>query len=110
MTAVPGAVADAVTPMNCAILVQKRTGIVGRKHLGRIYSPPTAVPEGSISAAGDIEPTALAAVQGFWDDALDALVTVEIEPFLLHASAGAPDAITQLRVEGKIATQRRRLR
>ena len=105
-----GTASAAPLPSNCAVLVQKRTGVGGRQFRGRIFCPPFQSGESNISATGDHGGT-LAELQSEWGQFLAAIVGEAYSPVLFHTAEGVPPTpITQLIVDGKIATQRRRLR
>jgi hypothetical protein len=96
-------------PQNCATLIRKTTALAGRRGRGRFYLPPITMDEFATSKAGVIASSSLAAMQlaaNAWFD--------HGEPFvILHdslPSSLAPTPITSFVVDGRIATQRRRLR
>lgn len=105
-------------PINSAILVKKLTGRGGRKGRGRFYSPGVQI-DALNNIGGLISDAALTNIQ----ESVDAL-PVELgeglvaggpsaaQPVLLHATEadGAPDVLTSLVVQSRLATQRRRLR
>jgi hypothetical protein len=115
--AVQGGSAALPLPQNCALLVRKRTDLAGRRGRGRLYLP--GLPENQVDGAGNVADAHRAGMQALFDDWYDAL-TVAVgaryyPPVVLHRSEGAgiepaPTPITTFVVEGKIATQRRRLR
>lgn len=101
----------AIMPPNNAILVNKHTGLGGRKNRGRFYLP--SVPEGSVDESGVIEAVHLAGLQLAIDDWQTAVAAIADVGFLfvLHSDAlDAPTEITSLTVNPIIATQRQRLR
>ena len=100
-------------PQNCAILVQKRTARGGRKGRGRMYWPPVYPNEATTGPTGLLDAGAHTA----WQTAMTefhALSVAESQPLvLLHSEAAgaiAPDNITSLVAQQRIATQRTRLR
>ena len=100
-------------PQNCAVLVQKRTARGGRKGRGRMYFPPVYPNEATTGPTGLLDAGAFAA----WQTAMTefhALSAAESQPLvLLHSEAAgaiAPDNITSLVAQQRIATQRTRLR
>lgn len=105
-------------PGNCAFLVQKRTGFVGRKFRGRLFLP--GVYESSwINEDGTVEPTIVADLQARFDDLLGIGTTpnrawtdvADISGVvLLHSSLTAPTPVSQYVVQPQLATQRRRMR
>lgn len=96
-------------PQNCAVLVRKRTVVAGRRGQGRMYVPPFAVTEVAVNKAGVIAPGDLANLQNAFNAWFN-----HGEPWvLLHDDVPAPmepTPITGFVVDGRIATQRRRLR
>jgi hypothetical protein len=102
-------------PQNIATLVQKRTLLSGRKNRGRFFFPyllaesevddvgnVTVVKQGTLNADMADFKTALEAGTGS---------TPVINMVVLHTNpADLPTLVTALRVDGRIATQRRRLR
>lgn len=107
VTTVGGAASTTVAP-NVAVLVKKVTALGGRKNRGRFYWPGAI--DSQIGESGLLDSTAIAN----WDGAMDALMTDLIAgnttPMVLHGDATAPTAITELILDGTVATQRRRLR
>lgn len=108
---IQGDVSQSALPINTAVLLRKLTGLGGKKGRGRAYLCGCAI-EGISGGAGIIDPGALVALQ----DAVDAFHTAAeavdgVGQFvLLHSDATAPNVLTGLQVQGKYATQRRRLR
>lgn len=112
---VPGAGAGAVmgdtSPPNTAWLVRKVTGFGGRTGRGRLYLP--GITDGNVLDDGAIGSTALTNMQTAWDNFYDDLVSYGCPPALLHgpgSPVSSPMLITSFSVDGKVATQRRRLR
>lgn len=107
-----GATVASVLPQNCAVLVQKRTGVPGRPNRGRMYLPGVAT-EASVAPNGIIESSALAgfqaAMNSLYTDLTDGAATGIADLAVLHP-AGTHTVITALVVDDTIATQRRRLR
>lgn len=101
--------AAAPPPMNTAMLVNKVTGLAGRKYRGRIFSP-WPVDEANVTAYGTISAPQLATAQATWDNALIALNTAGYQPHLLHTDGSTPTPITSFTVSQKIGTIGRRLR
>lgn len=105
---------SALMIVSSAMLLQKRTGRVGRHFRGRMYVPVLGLNEGSIDAMGNIAgstyteaATKMAVTTDFWLDA------ETWNPVLLHYDSvitpGYTD-ITSFALQQKTATQRRRLR
>lgn len=111
---IPGANPDALLPPNCAVLVQKRTGLGGRMNRGRMYLPGISVIADSLDSGGNIGPGGVLAVQNAVDGFITALGTDgglgSVTPVLLHSASSDPTPIIDFVVAPKIATQRRRLR
>lgn len=105
-----GTSAVAPPPNNCSWLLQKRTARGGRKGRGRSYLPPVQLDETNVSSTGVVGIATRNAFQTrvnlFRTDAL----ANSLELVLLHSGAEAPDALTSLIVDSRIATQRTRLR
>lgn len=107
-----GSISNAVPSLQVAALMQKHTGLGGRKGKGRCYLPPALLDEGDINEIGTIDSTARAALQDkceFWLDYIDN--TLNLDMVLFHNDGvTAPTSVTAVTVEGTVATQRRRLR
>lgn len=98
-------------PVNCSLLVSKKTGLVGRKHRGRMYWPNAYITEGGIDNMGIIDPTAKAAIQTHFTTSFDrAFASLVAQPAVLHSSVLAADIITSFVFQDQVATQRRRMR
>lgn len=125
-------------PPNVAYLVEKRTSLGGRRGVGRMYVP--GVPETNVDDAGNIVGTSLSGINtqltemlaGLLGAATGSYTGLAVTPVLLHsnsstttrttapgsvtitrtegAAGGSPTPITQLQLDPKVATQRRRLR
>lgn len=117
LTQVVGAGASGMLPQNCALLVRKRTDLAGRRGRGRMYVP--GLDETGVTANGTLTAGTLAAWQalftGFYERLTDGVDQAATPPVVLHRSEGIgpeplPTPITTLLVDGRIATQRRRLR
>lgn len=97
-----------------SLLVQKRTGRVGRHFRGRGYWPITLISEGDISAMGQIASTPLADLTDQVETTTAAwLAATDWRPVLLHSDTVVTPgytAITSWQLQSKVATQRRRLR
>lgn len=97
------------TPQNVSLLVRKGTDHGGRAGRGRMFLPPFALDEGNVSVNGMLD-------DGFVVDtqAILAGFLVAADWVLLHDTATpgspAPYPITNLTLDTRIATQRRRLR
>jgi len=104
-----GGSADQRPAPNCALLVQKRSGVSGRKNRGRFYWP-WAINNASINEAGVISTGTVNDFQDIFDNFLENLSTEGIPMRILHNSAGTPAPVIGLSVSPLVATQRRRLR
>lgn len=102
---------DDASPSNVSWLIRKVTAGGGRPNRGRMYMPGLA--EGEVDGAGLINPAKVTVIQTGIDSFAADLATGLLEPVVLH-SAGSPvtipTVITELLVDGRAATQRRRLR
>jgi hypothetical protein len=118
-TVVPvvGTVDAAPLPQNCALLIRKRTSLAGRRGRGRFYAPATS--EDQVTPTGIIAPFLVQLHQDAWSAFYNSLIAPQSGPpnipVILHRSEGigvepTPTGITQFVVDGRIATQRRRLR
>lgn len=110
-TAHVGNLAAAGAAPNTTYLVRKVTALGGRAGSGRMYVP--GVTEDDVDPDGTVTPAMVTLLQSNFDDLWDALDVGGFTPVLLH-SAGSPlstpTPITSLRVDARVATQRRRLR
>ena len=127
-SAAVGTVAGKTAPPNVAMLVTKLTSLAGRRMRGRMFIP--AVPDAAIAENGTLGGGTIAAWQPKVDDFYDGVnAIVGVAMVLLHGPAtewvlvggqprrvpvvGAfpgPTLVSALRLENKVATQRRRLR
>lgn len=90
-------------------LIKKVTGFGGRAFRGRMYWP--GVQEEAISDSGSISATLDAALLAAADEFLDTLDTGGYPMVLLHTDGLiAPTPVTALIPDGRVATQRRRVR
>lgn len=99
-------------PNNCAILIRKRTNLGGRRNRGRLYLPPYPLGEDNVDASGAIneaQRASLAITVNNW-------LGTPARGVILHDAVLAPGVtpvptpITQYVVQGRLATQRRRMR
>jgi hypothetical protein len=94
-----------------SFLVHKATLFGGHAGRGRMFIP--GLQESSVGADGNLDGGTVTALQGGVDDLLSDLGTALLIPVLLHGAASpltTPSTITSFTVDGKVATQRRRLR
>lgn len=103
-----GNLVTAQAPPNVALLVQKATGLGGKKGRGRLYLP--GIPEVEIDQGGNISGSYFASCQTAWNGFYNDLVAADIPMVLLHTGSSDPTAVTELVVSALAATQRRRLR
>lgn len=114
-TANTGGLGNDAPPQNTAVLVQKRTALGGRRNRGRMYLPGFTV-ETQVTSRGTLDGAALTAKQEVINEWAAALTTpggglISMPPVILHSEVPAgPTPITEFRVSGVVATQRRRLR
>lgn len=116
---VAGTAVGETPPVNVSWLIHKMTQLGGNRGRGRAYMPPCDLQEIGISKQGVIDVNTLPAVQAKWTAFLDELVADDgALLYLLHSDSEAvppsprpePTLITQLVVDNRVATQRRRLR
>lgn len=92
-----------------AVLIRKTTAFGGRKGRGRWYWPCPGVLH--IDDAGQLTTAYVSGLQSAINNFHSALVTANLEPYLLHADAGTlPYPIISWSVQTTLATQRRRQR
>lgn len=97
--------------LNSALLVNKNTGLGGRKNRGRAFVPPFNLPEGSVDQAGFIAPVDRGNQQAGYLSYVNAMEAAGLFLWLFHSDpADAPSAIVSLLVQPQVATQRRRMR
>lgn len=98
-------------PVNTAMLVKKITGLGGRQNRGRMYIPPFSLSETNISKLGVIASGTVTGQQAYINTIMAAIDPDVTRLKLLHTNpANTPEIITQLVVQSRVATQRRRLR
>lgn len=102
-----GATGSAATP-NVAYLAHKNTLLGGRQGRGRMYIP--GVSEDDVDGAGNLDTGVVTA----WTDALEeffgACAFLGLEHVLLHGDELTPTPVANTTCDGRVATQRRRLR
>jgi len=113
----PGNDPAACIPPNTAYLIRKRTDLAGRRGRGRFYLP--GVTEERVDNVGNVLSGTVGSMQTICD-AFYSRLTFDAgarfyPPVVLHRSEGIgteppPTPITRFVVDGKVATQRRRLR
>lgn len=98
-------------PSNCAQLIKKSTSSAGRKGKGRLFYPD--VQAETVDHNGFL---LLDSLPGYIENAQDWLTAINAVPVItnvvvLHTSpADVPSTVTGVTVDGRIATQRRRMR
>lgn len=113
-----GTLAQQNLPPNTAYLVKKSTGLAGRANRGRVYVPPYEISEGTIDNSGYLSGAGQALRQASWNTflaAVEAITPGNTTLQLLHTSTlvdPTPNSttVTAVTVDGRVATQRRRLR
>lgn len=106
-------------PQNNALLIQKVTGLPGRRNKGRMYVP-LILPEAQVDNVGVIDASTVTAfntsLETFYDLLTDPTEgAVAAPPVILHSTTSGgnevtPTPISSFQVSNVIATQRRRLR
>lgn len=95
-------------PPNVAVLVRKTVADTSTRFAGRLFWP--SMPEGTVDSAGQIESASVTQFQEAWDDHYTEIVAAGFEPVVLSATSSDPRDVTSLDVQGRVATQRERLR
>lgn len=100
-------------PQNCAFLLRKLTGLGGRRNRGRMYIP--GVNDNLVDELGVVTSAGLATLQTAASTFLTSTLALAVidDAVILHTptvETPLPTVITTLVVDGRIATQRRRLR
>ncbi len=92
-----------------SILIQKRTALGGRAQRGRCYYP--GAEKNSVGDDGMLTSSVVTGLQSNWDSMVSDMATAGDTPVLFHQKLPtSPTDITAFSVQGKIATQRTRLR
>lgn len=101
-------------PQNVALLIHKNTGLGGRQNRGRMYWPPFGLSEGDVGPTGIVSASLVTSTNtklSSWLGDLDATGLGGVTAVLLHSDpSDEPTEITSLTLDGRVATQRRRLR
>lgn len=106
-----GSITAAPMPLNCAVLVSKRTNVGGRRGRGRLFAPPIYPGEANVNGIGVIDSTYISNLSIAWNAFRVACIDDNLQPVLFHATAPFTGSnINSFVVENRIATQRRRLR
>lgn len=111
----PGSAGDGALPPNCCYLVSKKSAVGGRRNRGRMFIPGILAED--VFPNGTLNTTRETQMQTAVDVLIDTAVMAGanlLQAVILHNSEGSavpdPTPVTSLDVQGKIATQRRRLR
>lgn len=114
---VPGTGAWESPPINTSLLVQKLTGVAGRRNKGRAYWPSMGVAEADVDTLGQITSTRVGLLQTQWDTLMTGFTGSDFTPYMLHGGTKAnptvaplPTRIIRFLMEPLVATQRRRMR
>lgn len=114
---VVGTLSPSPSPPNCAMIIQKKTGIGGRRYRGRAFVPPVMLNDADVDAAGNLSAGLAASHTVLWENFRTSLENGNVGPVLVHqyeegVTTGrvAPTDIIAFQAAGKIGTQRRRLR
>jgi hypothetical protein len=102
-----GQVGDGV-PAQVAVLCKKNTNLGGRQGRGRMYIP--GLDETTVGENGSIAPGTVVLWQTEVDAFEAALGPATDGMVLLHGNSLSPTEVTSLVIDGRVATQRRRLR
>jgi hypothetical protein len=95
-------------PQNCALLVKKNSASGGRHNRGRFFVP--GISEADVGDNGALTSGALTFFQGEVNTFFTDLQVVSDNVVILHNDLTFPTPCTGFQVDGRIATQRRRLR
>lgn len=121
-TPVNGGAASNSMPPNNNLLVKKGSGLGGRQNRGRTYVP-WCVDEVNVDELGIVNPASVAGIQPLFDAVRAAWATADVELIIGHKTITTPlppakpyvsaytqgPAVVSWRVEGLIASQRRRI-
>lgn len=116
----PGERSMVSVPLNTAVLVEKRSGFLGRTGRGRMFVPSSAATT-EVSEIGNLNGGLRTSLQQRWNEFYSELVDDEgphnffpgaIQPVILHQSptAGAPTPISGFQVQTKVGTRATRIR
>lgn len=103
-----GGVGGQAAPPNVAFLVHKATATGGRRGRGRMYLP--GVGDALVGSAGELIGETASTLESSLFTFAGALTLAGLPLAVLHDGAFPPSLITGLTVDGRVATQRRRLR
>jgi len=98
--------------VNASVLVRKNTGLIGRRHQGRMFLP--GVRESGSNDGANLTTGELVLWAGVVNDLFDAMSdgTELLQPVILHdeSLATTPTVVNSFQTQSLLATQRRRLR
>lgn len=111
VTTVTGVLVGGGFTSNTAILLQKRTGLGGRRHRGRMFFPPVLFGQDGADNNGFLTPALVTNLSTTFATFLSELAAAEV-PMALHHSGTALDSqlVSSLEPAAQLATQRRRMR
>ena len=110
-TPVTGTASTQPLTVNTAVLINKTTGLGGRRNRGRMFVPPVKPQEAGVDGTGLISSIELSTLQGLWDSFYGQMITTGYTPQLFHQTAPfTPTPVTGFVVQPMVATQRRRMR
>lgn len=109
-TTVTGTLGSTPVPSNCAALLRKTTASGGRANRGRMFVPPSSIPEANVDQNGAILAATVTALQNSWNSFVTAMAGDSFSLYLFHSADPIPTPITALNVQTLLATQRRRMR
>lgn len=103
-----GGISGAPSSPQVAVLVRKDVLAVSGRFAGRFFLP--APPEGSVADQGLLTTATLNAYTSAANDFYNALDAVGCQPYVFAADSSDPRPVSAFSVQGRVATQRRRLR
>lgn len=113
-TGFPGGTAHTPTTPNTTFLIRKITGLPGRRERGRMYLPGCS--EQDLDGTGVVAPSKATEIAGHLTELIEAATDLHFAFVLFHnvedleTESEAPTTIQELVVDGRAATQRRRMR
>ena len=97
-------------PNNCAVLVRKQTAAGGRRNRGRMYLPPFMLPEGDVTPTGVIVANEQGEITAAMIQFRADLLEEDLTPVVQHDDGSPGTPITTFACQGRMATQRTRMR
>nr|CRY97496.1 hypothetical protein [uncultured prokaryote] len=104
-----GALSATFCSPQVALLTSLTSPAVGRANRGRMYWP-GVLPELYVTSQGVIEPTFAAGLRTKIEHLVDAVASLDGSLVILHSVEGVPSPVTNVTMQGQVATQRRRMR